>query len=51
MAVFHSTSSSFGQGMNFIYELTPGKAQKYKNTITAGTCSLNVTARAGRAPF
>jgi len=51
MAVFHSTSSFLGQGMNFIYELTPGKIQKYKNTINIGTCSLNVTARAGRVPF
>jgi hypothetical protein len=36
--------------MNFIYGPTPGKTQKY-NTITVGTCSLNVTARVGRVPF
>lgn len=50
MAVFHSTSSFFGQGTNFIYGPKPGKTQKY-NTITTGTCSLNVTAGAGRVPF
>jgi hypothetical protein len=50
MAVFHSTSSFFGQEMNFIYGPTPGKTQKY-NTITAGTYSLKVTAKAGRVPF
>lgn len=50
MAVFHSTSPFFGQGINFNYGPMPGKTQKY-NIITAGTCSLNVTARAGRVPF
>lgn len=50
MAVFHSTSSFFGKGTNFIYGPTPEKTQKY-NTITVGICSLNVTARAGRVPF
>lgn len=50
MAVFHSSLSFFGQRINFIYGPTPGKTQK-RNTTTAGTHYLSVTASAGRVPF